>query len=215
LERVRELCTKNSVVLIFDEVITGFRVGLNGAQGLLRVTPDLAVFAKAMASGFPISCLAGRAELMDQIGKGLVMHGGTYNSNVVSVVAAIATIEELQKEKAGAYEQMYSVGRELMDGLESLNVELNAGLRVQGLGPVFHTYFTRGEEPTDYRTYCASDGKRLSCFVDTLLEFGVRITTRGTWFLSTAHSRTDIKETLVAVKQTLLKLSKGVSTVVD
>jgi glutamate-1-semialdehyde 2,1-aminomutase len=206
LERVRELCFEHGIVLIFDEVITGFRVALNGAQGLLGVTPDLAIFAKAMAGGFPISCLAGRATLMDLIGKGLVMHGGTYNSNVVSVVAAIATLEQLKSEDGAAYDRMNRLGRGLMDGLQRIGDEIGAGLVVQGLGSVFHTYFGGEQQPIDYRSYDATDRPRLSRFVDTLLDCGVRITTRGTWFLSTAHTEADIDETLNAARQAMLQL---------
>jgi len=78
LEQVKELSNAHCILLIFDEVITGFRVGLTGAQGNLRVTPDLALFAKALATGFPSSCLAGRADVMELFGKGEVMHGGTF-----------------------------------------------------------------------------------------------------------------------------------------
>ncbi len=209
LERVRELCSEHGIVLIFDEVITGFRVALSGAQGLLGVTPDLAVFAKAMAGGFPISCLAGRATLMDLIGSGLVMHGGTYNSNVVSIVAAIATLDQLRSEDGAAYDQMNRLGRILMDGLQRISDELGAGLVVQGLGSVFHTYFGGQQPPVDYRSYCATDRARLSRFVDTLLDCGVRITSRGTWFLSTAHSQADIDETLAAARQAMLGLSQS------
>jgi glutamate-1-semialdehyde 2,1-aminomutase len=212
LESVREICNQHGIVLIFDEVITGFRVALNGAQGLLGITPDLAVFAKAMAAGFPISCLAGRAALMDMIGRGLVMHGGTYNSNVVSVVAAIETLEELRQNEGVAYDQMNRLGRRLMDGLREIADELDIGLAVQGLGSVFHTYFGNGHEPVDYRSYCATDCARLSPFVDALLDCGVRITARGTWFLSTAHSESDIEQTLRLTRQAMTGLSSRVST---
>jgi glutamate-1-semialdehyde 2,1-aminomutase len=211
LERVRELCDKHGIVLIFDEVITGFRVALNGAEGLLSVTPDLAVFAKAMAGGFPISCLAGRAALMDLIGQGLVMHGGTYNSNVVCVVAAVATIEQLSDENGAAYDRMNRLGRNLMEGLRQIGTEFDAGLVVQGLGSVFHTYFGGEQRPVDYRSYCATDQMRLSQFVDALLECGVRITGRGTWFLSTAHSESDIEETLAAARRAMRRLNAGAS----
>jgi glutamate-1-semialdehyde 2,1-aminomutase len=211
LERVRELCSEHGIVLIFDEVITGFRVALNGAQGLLGVTPDLAVFAKAMAGGFPISCLAGRAALMDLIGKGSVMHGGTYNSNVVSVVAAIETLEQLSDDNGAIYDRMNRLGLDLMDGLQQIARELDAGLEVQGLGSVFHTYFGSGQQPVDYRSYCATDRSRLRQFVDALLDHGVRITARGTWFLSAAHSEMDIQETLAAARQAMCRLNGSAS----
>ena len=82
LEGVRDICSRHGIVLIFDEIITGFRLGLSGAQGYFGVTPDLATFGKAMASGFTLSCLAGRRELRELIAQGRVNHSGTFNSNV-------------------------------------------------------------------------------------------------------------------------------------
>jgi glutamate-1-semialdehyde 2,1-aminomutase len=122
------------IVLIFDEVITGFRVGPAGAQGLLGVTPDLAVFAKAFANGFAGSCLAGKSEIMSLIGSGRVMHGGTYNSNVVSTVAAIATLEELRKDQGAAFRRMNEQGRALMEGLRDAARLANVPILVQGIG---------------------------------------------------------------------------------
>jgi glutamate-1-semialdehyde 2,1-aminomutase len=140
------------------------------------------------------------------------MHGGTYNSNVVSVVAAIETLEELRQNEGVAYDQMNRLGRRLMDGLREIADELDIGLAVQGLGSVFHTYFGNGHEPVDYRSYCATDCARLSPFVDALLDCGVRITARGTWFLSTAHSESDIEQTLRLTRQAMTGLSSRVST---
>jgi glutamate-1-semialdehyde 2,1-aminomutase len=189
--------------LIFDEVITGFRVGLGGAQALLGVTPDLAVFAKAMAAGFPISCLAGNSCLMELIGSGRVMHGGTYNSNVVSIAAALATIDELQRDDGAAYPRLYALGEKLMDGLRSAARMCGAPLLVQGLGPVFHAAFTRASEITDYWSYRATDTNRLTRFVEALLENGINVTSRGTWFLSTVHTDDDIDQTLAAAARAL------------
>jgi glutamate-1-semialdehyde 2,1-aminomutase len=190
-------------VLIFDEVITGFRVGLGGAQALLGITPDLATFAKAMGAGFPISCLAGKAELMELIGSGRVMHGGTYNSNVVSVVAAVTALEELSAENGGAYERLYKLGGRLMEELRRIARSRGVPLLVQGLGPVFHTAFTSVAAITDYRSYCSADAGRLSRFVSALFDRGVRITGRGTWFLSTAHTDADVEITLDAADKAL------------
>ena len=95
LEEMRRLCDRYGVVLIFDEVITGFRLGPGGAQQLLDVTPDLSTFAKAMAGGFPVSMLAGKRDMMGLIGDGTVLHGGTVNSNVMSMAAADAVLGKL------------------------------------------------------------------------------------------------------------------------
>lgn len=206
LEEVRELCTRHGVVLIFDEVITGFRVGLSGAQGYLGVLPDLATFAKALGAGFPVSCLAGRSKLMDLFASGKVMHGGTFNSNVVSCVAALATLKALQQDNGQAYEQLRQTGVRLMDGLREAARRAGRNLHVQGMGTVFHTAFTDLPEITSYREYQQCDLGRQQQLVDLLLEEGVRVTSRGAWFLSTAHSLQDIETTAKAAELALRRI---------
>jgi len=205
LEGVRELCTRRGTVLIFDEVITGFRLALGGAQSLLGVTPDLAVFAKAMANGFPGSCLAGKSELMNRIGSGQVMHGGTYNSNVVCTAAAIATLEELSN--TGAHRRLVEAGNELIGGLRSLAKAAGVPMLIQGTGAVFHTAFTDAREILNFRDSTNADAPRLSAFVETLIAHGVRTTRRGTWFLSAAHTSSDVRETLDAAQKALAEVS--------
>jgi glutamate-1-semialdehyde 2,1-aminomutase len=202
LEAVRELCHNHGILLIFDEVITGFRVSLSGAQGYLGVTPDLAVFAKALATGFPISCLAGSEPVMRLFSSGEVMHGGTFNSNVVSCVAALATLREL--ESSGVYQRLVTVGSKLMEGLRGAARRLSLPLLVQGIGPVFHTTFTEQSEIFDYRDYLKCDLTRQKQFVEALVKNGVRITSRGTWFLSTAHTDDDI-DTTIGAAETAMK----------
>lgn len=206
LEHVRELCTRHGIILIFDEVITGFRIGLSGAQGYLGVTPDLAVFAKALATGFPISCLAGRSEIMGLFGSGAVMHGGTFNTNVISCVAALATLEELAMDNGRAYDRLYRVGCSLIDAIREAAKRAGRTLLVQGLGTVFHTTFTDQTKLINYRDYLRCDLTQQARFVDLLMEDGVRITSRGTWFLSTAHTEQDIDSTVRAVAAALRRL---------
>jgi glutamate-1-semialdehyde 2,1-aminomutase len=201
LEQVRELCDSHGILLVFDEVITGFRVGLSGAQGYLGVTPDLAVFAKAMGTGFPISCLAGRAAVMELFGSGHVMHGGTFNGNVISCVAALATLRELESNHV--YERLTATGFRLMEGLRMTARRRSVPLLVQGIGPVFHTTFTEQSEIRDYRDYLKCDLTRQSQFVEALIRNGVRITARGTWFLSLAHTDEDVDATLAAADRAL------------
>ena len=201
LEQVRELCEAHGILLIFDEVITGFRVGLSGAQGYRGVTPDLAVFAKALATGFPISCLAGRSRVMELFGTGQVMHGGTFNTNVISCVAALATLRELECDHV--YERLLAAGSKLMDGLRLAARSRRIPFLVQGIGPVFHTSFTEQTEIRNYRDYLNCNLARQKQFVEALIENGVRITSRGTWFLSTAHTDKDIEETVTAAERAL------------
>ncbi|MDE0309984.1 MAG: aspartate aminotransferase family protein [Acidiferrobacterales bacterium] len=196
LEGVRELTEKCGVTLIFDEVITGFRVGLSGAQGLLGITPDLAIFAKAMAAGFPLAALAGKKEIMELLHSRPVMHGGTYNANVMCVAAGIATIEYLESNGGEAYREMEELGRHLMHQLERDSRAAGYKFSVQGMGSVFHPIFGSVDSVTNYRQYQRTDLNLMKMFYARLQSAGSRVTARGTWFLSTAHSLDDIAETL-------------------
>ncbi len=205
LEAARALTTANGSLLIFDEVITGFRVGFGGAQARLGITPDLATFAKAMGSGFPIAALAGRRDLM-LLTAGNVLHGGTYNANVSSVAAANATLAELAADGGAVYGRIERMGERLMDGLRSHADRLGVDLWVQGLGTAFNTTFGVGPFH-DYRAYAASDLARQRRFLIALQDRGVRVTGRGTWFLSAAHEDADIERTLVAAGDALVAVS--------
>jgi glutamate-1-semialdehyde 2,1-aminomutase len=198
LEGVRALCDRYDVALIFDEVITGFRVGLGGAQKQLGVTPDLSVFAKAVAGGFAIAVLAGTRRLMGPLADGSALHGGTFNSNLVSTAAALATLEVLSEAGEGGYAATRTRGERLMAGLR----ELGAGrdVRVQGLGMVFNTAFGGPSLIENYRDYARCDAARQKRFLTELQHRGVRVTSRGTWFLSLAHTDADIDLTLEAAR---------------
>ena len=198
LEAVRKLCSHLGVVLIFDEVITGFRVGLGGAQTLLGVQPDLTVFAKALGAGFPIAALGGRRDLMAAFGSGKVLHGGTFNSNLVSVSAALSALNILAADDGAVYQSMDEKGRRLMRELGALARRKGINLLVQGLGSVFNTAFTPREAIVDYRSYQESDLTVQRRFLKALQDVGVRVTSRGTWFLSAAHTDADIDFTLTA-----------------
>ncbi len=205
LEGVQRACRRHGVVLIFDEIITGFRLGLGGAQALFGVVPDLAVFGKAMGGGFPISCLAGKRELMAWIADGRVNHSGTFNSNVVSVVAALATLSVLKGE--GVYQRLTSLGVRLRDGLARVLEEAGVAARVEGPGPMFHLAFTDGGPVRDYRTYLQHvDEEKGHRFADLLLEQGVRCIPRGLWYLSTAHTEEEVEFTLEAARLALQRL---------
>jgi glutamate-1-semialdehyde 2,1-aminomutase len=203
LEGVRAQCDRYGVVLIFDEVITGFRVGLGGAQAMLGVTPDLAVYAKALGGGFAIAALAGKRSIMEQIGSGAALHGGSYNTNVPSTVAALATLDELSLDGGRAYARMAAAGERLMAGLRDRAARAGVPLLVQGLGTVFNTAFTDRPDVTDYRAYAQTDLAKQRAFLRALQDHGVRVTSRGTWFLSTAHTEADVEETLAAAEAAL------------
>ncbi len=206
LKHLREVATAHGVVLIFDEVITGFRVALGGAQQLYGVTPDLSVFAKALGAGFPVSALAGRSDIMSLFASGGVNHSGTYNANVMSISAALAALDALSASEGAAYKRMNSLGRQLMEGITQAARQQGIDLQVSGFPTAFHTCFA-SHPIDDYTSYMRADQRRLSAFLLALLKRHIRPTARGTWFLSTAHTERDVEATLEAVRSALRNLN--------
>ena len=205
LNALQQICESNGALLIFDEVITGFRLAPGGAQEYFGVTPDLATYAKAMAGGFPLSMLAGRRDVMAMIGRGEVMHGGTANANVMSMAAGKAALERIKDPSIKTNEKLRNSGKLLIDGLKRLNEKYELGMLIQGTGEVFAVSFTGGMGVVDYRTHTKyADMNRYAQFVAEMMKRGIRLTSRGVWFVSEAHSEKDIEATLSAAKDALL-----------
>src|SRR5215472_531524 len=140
LELLRELTTRHGALLIFDEVITGFRFARGGAQEYFGVTPDLTTLAKGLGGGFPVAAVGGTREVMSIIADGRYSHSGTYNANVVACAAVSATMDLLAEP--GLYERQRRLGDRLMAGLRSLAEEAGLAVIVEGLGTVFQVWFT-------------------------------------------------------------------------
>jgi glutamate-1-semialdehyde 2,1-aminomutase len=208
LEGVRQLCDEHGVVLIFDEVITGFRLGLGGAQGRLGVTPDLTVLAKSLGAGFPVAALAGRARLMDLIGNGTVMHGGTYNGNAMCLAAAQATLDIMTDPAEDFHSRLDAMTQHLVDGLNEVSMRHGGAMHVQGIGPVINATFSPPRAIVDYDSYHASDIARQQRMILLLDQIGVRVTGRGTWFVSAAHTKEDIVDTLNRVEIAMARLDE-------
>jgi glutamate-1-semialdehyde 2,1-aminomutase len=198
LETASASCRANGTVLIFDEVITGFRLGAGGAQGRLGVTPDMAVFAKAIANGFHVAAVAGRAAIMDLCTQGVV-HGGTYNSQPVAMAACAATLRRLNAP--GAFDGMEMQGRRLMDGIRSCLHEAGVPCVVTGYPQIFHVAFGLTEPARNWSDLRRMDRTRYVAFATALLRRGVRTLERGAWFLSTEHDGAVIDATLEAVRE--------------
>lgn len=209
LEAVRELCDRHGSLLIFDEIITGFRLAPGGAQEYLGVTPDLSVFGKAMAGGMQVSALAGRAFVMDSISGGKVAHAGTFNSQPVGIAAAEATLRILDERREEVYGTLYARGRALMEGIREVAEKAGVPLLVDGPGPVFQTYFTDAPAVRDYRDFARTDRARMALLHAALLERGVNMVPRGLWFLSTAHTEADLAFTVEAFDGALRSLPLG------
>lgn len=201
LQGLRDCCDRYGITLIFDEVITGFRMGLGGAQSHYGVTPDLSIFAKAMGSGYPISAIVGKSDWMDLVAQGKVIHAGTMNSSNPTIAAALATLTVLENELP--YERMFALGRKLMQGLESAAKETGHDMTVQGVGPMFVTSFGVGGQMTDYRDTLLADKAKLGRFVAGLHDAGIRVIGRGLWYISAAHTEDDIALALSTARQVL------------
>ena len=191
LKGMRDLCDRYDITLIFDEVITGFRTALGGAQSYYSVVPDLSIFAKAIASGYPISAIVGKKEWMNLIVEGKVIHAGTMNSSNSTVAAAIGTLEVL--ETGNTYERIFKLGQQLIDGLRKIGKQNNSNLLVQGLGPMFHTGFTSLSAVHDFRDVLTYDKAKLNKFIAGMHDHGIRIIGRGLWYISAAHTEDDIE----------------------
>jgi glutamate-1-semialdehyde 2,1-aminomutase len=210
LSFLRDIATKYGIVLIFDEVITGFRVSLAGAQGKYGVRPDLSIFGKAVANGLPMSVIAGREDLFALISSGQVGHGGTYNSLPPAIAAGVATLKVLEREKGAAYRRIQETGTALMNGIRERASKLGVPIVVQGDPSVFFVGFPVDGFTTpnvmDYQTSLTIDNDLYALFVTAMAQRGVRIIPRGNWFLSAAHSDADVQQTLAAVEESLTEI---------
>ncbi len=204
LEGLRELCDRFGIALIFDEVITGFRIGLSGAQQYFGITPDISIFAKAMASGYPISAVVGKRKWMKVIEDSKVIQAGTMNSSNATVAAALATIVTLEKQDP--YYRMFQLGKRLIDGIKEAAKSTDQNLLVQGPGPMFNTAFTDKKVIKDYRDTLSCDRNKLRAFVAGMQEEHVRIIGRGLWYLSAVHTEKDVDTAIQAVHKALANL---------
>jgi glutamate-1-semialdehyde 2,1-aminomutase len=204
LAAVRRLCDRHGTVLIFDEVITGFRLAPGGAQERYGVEPHLTVLAKAVASGFPLSAVTGTAEVMAVAhGAGPVRHIGTYNGNPISVVAANATLETLARGGAALYADLEARSARLARGLRDAARARGAPLVVNQVGSVLHLLWGAEEAARHYDDAFRSDRAAIADLAAHLLGAGIFVTERGLWFVSTAHSDTDVDRTIAAATDAL------------
>jgi glutamate-1-semialdehyde 2,1-aminomutase len=209
VEVIRAWCDRDGAVLIFDEVITGFRVALGGAQSLLGIKPDLTTFGKAVANGFPLSVVGGRRELMEHVASGAVLHGGTYNGNLPAMAAARATLDRLAADGGAVYRQITDTGLSLMDGLRRAAAEAGVPALVQGFGPVFHMWMTTRSSIEEPRTARTEGAPLYAAFAGAMVRRGVRPIPGGRWFLSAAHTPEHIAQTVRAAGEALEEVRAG------
>jgi len=210
LQGLREITRRHGILLIFDEVVTGFRLAYGGAQEYYGVVPDIACVGKIVGGGFPLAAVCASADLMQPFdpgrdGKGeFISQSGTLNGNPIAAVAGLATLAELRKP--GAYATLHGTGRRLMAGLADLARKSGLPAQVVGEPVVFDILFT--DEPvTDYRSLQKADGALARTFTTELIKRGVVKNTQK-MYMSLAHTDADVAKTLQACEDALKTLPR-------
>ncbi|GAB7389330.1 glutamate-1-semialdehyde-2,1-aminomutase [Bacillaceae bacterium] len=206
LEAVNELAHRYGALVIYDEVITGFRFMYGGAQNLLGIEPDMTALGKIIGGGLPIGAYGGRKEIMERVAPlGPAYQAGTMAGNPASIRAGIACLEVLAEP--GVYEKLDALGRTLADGIKAAAEKYGRAVQINRLKGAFSVYFT--DEPvTDYEGAKKSDGETFARFFRLLLDEGICIAPSKfeAWFITTAHTEEDIAYTLEAVDRAFAKL---------
>ena len=209
LRHLRELCTKHGAILIFDEVMTGFRVALGGAQALYGVTPDLTTFGKIIGGGMPVGAYGGRRDLMSQIApSGPIYQAGTLSGNPVAMAAGLATLELIQAP--GFYENLEARTRQLRDGLQQAADAAGVAFTTTGVCAMFGLYFRQGPI-NGYADALASDSARFNRFFHGMLQRGVYFAPSAfeAGFLSSMHGEAEIAHTLAAAREVFADIAAG------
>jgi glutamate-1-semialdehyde 2,1-aminomutase len=208
LPALRRITEETGILLIFDEVVTGFRLAYGGAQDYYGVVPDLCTLGKVIGGGFPLAAIAGRAEIMAHFDRGKVgddgflMQIGTLSGNPVAAAAGLATLEVLREP--GAYERLFATGRELMGTLRDLLRRYGIAAQVTGEPPLFDVVFT-AEPIRDYRSTLRGDADKMRRFNTLLREQGI-LKGESKYYVSLAHTDDDIRHTAAAWEAALKAL---------
>jgi glutamate-1-semialdehyde 2,1-aminomutase len=222
LQGLRDLTHENGILLILDETVTGFRIAAGGCQEHYGLRPDISTFGKAMGAGLPVAGFVGRADVMEALEWGGVLHYGTQNASRVGLYAARASLQELLRDDGAAFRHIWRIGEELCHGLRDLFEETGTKAIVQNVGPMLHILFTdrppsAGPSTSsgqgsgrgairDYREFCAYvDRARYQKFAWALFKHGVYMTPSATLhsIVSLAHTDEDVDFTLDAVRKAL------------
>ncbi len=197
LETLRELCTQHGAVLIFDEVMTGFRVAVGGAQALYGIQPDLTTLGKVIGGGLPVGAFGGRADIMNRIAPdGPVYQAGTLSGNPVSLAAGLATLKEIMR--TGFFDELSAKTSMLAQGLMERAQRAGVPLATQSVGGMFGIFFTKEKAVTRFAQVMACDVERFRKFFHGMLREGVYLAPSAyeAGFVSAAHTESDIEDTL-------------------
>ena len=205
LQDLRDICDQHGALLIFDEIITGFRHGLGGYQAICGVTPDLATFAKAIANGYPVAAVAGRRDLLEQFNTtatGRVTFAGTYNGGALPMAAALATIETLEREPV--HEHVFALGERMRAGLREIAGELGVPVVVSGFGSLYVMLFMEGPLRS-YDDVVRNDHERFVAYRKELVRRGVLEMPEniGRNHIMYSHSAADVDRTLEIAREAL------------
>jgi glutamate-1-semialdehyde 2,1-aminomutase len=210
LETLRKVTEENEVLLIFDEVITGFRLSMGGAQEYYKIRPDLTILGKVLGGGLPLSAFGGRRDIMEKLAPmGPVYQAGTYSGNPVSVSAALATLESLKKRGGQMYSRLEKMGDAMRRGIGDHLESARVAAQVSGLGSMFQLFFT--DRPvTDYHSAKSADIHKYESYFHSLLASRIFVPPSQfeTCFLSTAHTDDELESTLDAIGAALKTLPR-------
>ncbi|HSI28295.1 MAG TPA: glutamate-1-semialdehyde 2,1-aminomutase, partial [Methylophilus sp.] len=206
LHTLRSLCTQHGTVLIFDEVMTGFRVALGGAQALYGITPDMTTLGKVIGGGLPVGAFGGRKEIMSVLAPlGAVYQAGTLSGNPVAVSAGLTTLKLVQAP--GFYEKLAAQTTKLMDGLKAAAQKSGTAFSAQSVGGMFGLYFSQNN-PTSYAEMMQTDKTAFNTFFHSMLNSGIYLGPSAfeAGFVSAAHTDADIAETVAAAEKAFATL---------
>jgi glutamate-1-semialdehyde 2,1-aminomutase len=209
LKAMRDLTTQYGAVLIFDEVMTGFRVGLKSAQGLFGITPDLSTFGKVVGGGMPLGAFGGKREIMGNVAPlGPVYQAGTLSGNPIATAAGLAQLKLIQAP--GFYENLTAQTKALCDGLVSAAKQEGVAFSAQNIGGMFGLYFAE-KCPTSYDEVMACDKEAFNRFFHAMLNAGHYFAPSAfeAGFVSAAHNSDDINATVMAAAQHFAGIAKG------
>jgi glutamate-1-semialdehyde 2,1-aminomutase len=210
LQRMRELTHACGALMIFDEVVTGFRYAPGGCQQYYEIKPDLSTFGKALGAGFPVGAVAGPRAILDRMrwSEQMVLHYGTFNGHRLTMKVIAANLDLLAAPET--YEKLHAIGNAAIGGLRDVFRRRKTKAVVQGFGPMFQIYFTDRDVIHDYRDFCKyADTKLYSRFVHALLDRGIYMTPSNGlhWIISTAHTDADVEKLIQVADQVCSTLS--------
>jgi glutamate-1-semialdehyde 2,1-aminomutase len=206
LQGLQKLARQSGILFILDETVTGFRIAPGGCTEYYKLMPDLVTLGKALGCGLPVAAFAGRAEIMDALAWGGVLHYGTHNGSRIGLHAARASLQKLTENNSAAFRHTWKIADKLCDGLVGIFKKKQLSTIVQRVGPMFQLMFTEKSSIHDYREFCQYvDRKAYQRFVLKLFEYGVYTTPAATLhsIVTLAHTDEDVDLTLAAAEKAL------------